>query len=92
MADIYEQILNDPYDIAPKWQPVSPFILDENIISSSDMYFYYCHELSKLDYQHRNALYRNYHIYKELKKKTKELEKQLRILEYFKTFLFKKLS
>ncbi len=89
MADIYEQILNDPYDIAPKWQPVSPCILDEHVISVSDMYFYYCHELSKLDYQHRNAIYKNYHIYKELKKKTQELEKQLRDLEYYKKFLLK---
>jgi hypothetical protein len=73
---IFEEILNDPYDITPKWQPVSPTILNENLMSVSDMYFYYCQQLSKLDYEHRKFIHKNHRTYKKLIRMIKEFDKK----------------
>ena len=74
---IYQDIMNDPDDISPKWQPVRPNILNENLMSVSDMYFYYCEQLAKLDHEHRKFIHKNRETYKMLIRKIKEFDKKL---------------
>jgi hypothetical protein len=76
--DIFQSILDDPYDIIPKWQPPSPVILNENLMSVSDMYFYYCNELGRVDAEHKKMIYKNYLVYTKLKHKIKELDSLIR--------------
>jgi hypothetical protein len=78
MDPIFQSILDDPYDITPKWQPPSPVILNEKLMSVSDMYFYYCNELGRVDAQQKKFIFNNYLVYRNLKRKIKELDTLIR--------------
>jgi len=86
MDPIYQDILDDPYDIIPKWKPPSPIILNENLMSVSDMYFYYCNELGRVDENQRKFIYKNYLVYAKLKRKIKELDSLIREQKRFKKY------
>ncbi len=54
---IFQDILNDPYDITPKWEPVSVCILNEPMLSVVDIHYFYVMELAKIKYQLKQFKY-----------------------------------
>ena len=71
--EIYNEILEDTHDITPKWRPVSPTFLSENVISSSDMYYFYCNQLAKLDHEHRTFILNFKRTYDKIKQHERKL-------------------
>jgi hypothetical protein len=52
--ELYKEYLDQEIpDI--KWQPMSPMILDEKVISVSDMYFYFTQTVSELQLDNRKC-------------------------------------
>ena len=54
---IFQDILNDPYDLTPKWEPVSVSILNEPMLSVVDIHYFYAMELAKIKYQLKQFKY-----------------------------------
>ena len=61
---IFQDILNDPYDLTPKWEPVSVSILNEPMLSVVDIHYFYAMELAKMKYRHKQFKYKTYLLIK----------------------------